>query len=365
MQIKSVPWSMKDCLRMEMQSRRKSGKQLPIDAQKLQELFGLQFQSNVSLAPYTSARIGGLADGLLTVDTVDDLESMVGFLWEEEIPFIILGGGSNVLVSDAGVRGIVVLNRARAVEFDDESDPPTVWAASGVNFGQLARQAGSRGLGGLEWAAGIPGTVGGAVLGNAGAHGGEMASNLLMAEILHRELEDKRSKDGNPPRMLIKREDWDLEDIQFSYRSSRIKEQNIQDQQTGRSENLERVGVNQPSIVVLAAKLQLAHSKQVDVEALMKKYVDYRRKTQPPGASMGSMFKNPPDDFAGRLIEEAGLKGIRVGDAAISSLHGNFFINFGHATAADVWDLISLSKNIVASKFGVDLELEIELIGAW
>ena len=122
---------------------------------------------------------------------------------------------------------------------------------------------------------------------------------------------------------------------------------------------------SQPSIVILAALMHLAHRKREDVEALINEYSAYRRKTQPAGASMGSMFKNPAGDFAGRLIEEAGLKGIRVGDAAISSLHGNFFINYGSATSADVWDLISLAKNIVASKFGIDLELEIELIGAW
>lgn len=335
------------------------------DAQMMQEKFGEQFQSNISIARYTSARIGGVADGLLTANSVDDLVSMVTYLWEQNQPFIILGGGSNVLVSDAGVRGIVILNKAREMKFDEESDPPTVWAASGTNFGQVARLAGMRGLGGLEWASGIPGTIGGAVLGNAGAHGSDMAGNLLVAEILHREIEDKGSENGNSPRMLISRQNWNTEQFQYSYRSSLIKEIIYEAERSGESGQPGWSQANQPSIVILAAKLQLAHSKREEVEALIEEYGDYRRKTQPPGASMGSMFKNPPGDYAGRLIEEAGLKGIRVGDAAISSLHGNFFINYGHASAADVWDLISLAKSIVATKFDIDLELEIELVGAW
>jgi UDP-N-acetylmuramate dehydrogenase len=260
---------------------------------------------------------------------------------------------------------MVLLNKAREVVFDEKSDPPTVWTASGTNFGQVARQSGTRGLAGLEWASGIPGTIGGAVIGNAGAHDSDIAGRLLVAEILHREIEDKRSKNGNSPGMRIERENWDTEQIKFSYRSSLIKERIHEEMQTGEDRKLGRSAINQPSIVVLAALLRLAHSEREKIEALIDKYSDYRRKTQPGGASMGSMFKNPPGDYAGRLIEEAGLKGIRVGDAAISSLHGNFFINYGSATAADVRDLISLSKNIVASKFGIDLELEIELIGAW
>ena len=350
---------------MEMLNKRSTHMQKPIDGQVMQEKFGAHFQSNISLARYTSARIGGIADGLLTANSVNDLVTMTTFLWEEEIPFVILGGGSNVLVSDAGVRGIVLLNKAREVKFDAESEPPTVWAASGTNFGQVARQAGRRGLGGLEWASGIPGTVGGAVLGNAGAHGGDTAGNLLVAEILHREIEDKKSKNGKPPSMQIRREHWSSEKFNFSYRSSLVKERKLEQKQLGEDPELGRSEKNQPSIVILAALLRLAHSKRENVEALIEEYGTYRNETQPPGASMGSMFKNPPGDYAGRLIEEAGLKGIRVGDAAISSLHGNFFINYGSATAADVRDLISISKNIVSSKFGIDLELEIELIGAW
>lgn len=337
----------------------------PINAEQLEEKFGKRFSSNASLARYTSARIGGLADGLLMVNSLDELVEAVTYMWKSNLPFIILGGGSNVLVSDAGVRGIVVLNKARQVVFDENSEPPTVWSASGSNFGQLARQAAQRGLGGLEWAAGIPGTVGGAVLGNAGAHGGDVAGQLLVAEILHREVEDNRSNNGNTPGILIKREQWDNEQLEFSYRSSLIKEKHLEILRTGENEQPGWSDIFQPSIVVLAALMRLSHSKREKIEALMDEYVAHRRKTQPAGASMGSMFKNPPGDYAGRLIEEAGLKGIRVGDAVISPLHGNFFINYGNASAADVWDLINLAQSIVANKFGINLELEIELVGAW
>ncbi len=139
------------------------------------------------LGRYTAARVGGVADALLEVVSSEELLQACRLLWQQDFPFVILGGGSNVLVSDAGLRGVVLINRARDIAFNETAQPPTIWVESGANFGGLARQAAARGLSGLEWAAGIPGTVGGAVVGNAGAHGSDMAGNLLVAEILHRE----------------------------------------------------------------------------------------------------------------------------------------------------------------------------------
>jgi UDP-N-acetylmuramate dehydrogenase len=258
-----------------------------------------------------------------------------------ELPFIILGGGSNVLVSDAGVRGVVVMNRARRVDFDDaaEISSPSVWAESGANFGLLARQAASRGLGGLEWAAGIPGTVGGAVVGNAGAHGGDTAGQLSVANILH--------LSGKGSSVAATREEWPNERLGFAYRTSTLKK--------NRSES-ERY-------IVLAARLQLFRSSPEAVQAKLDEFVAFRRRTQPPGASMGSMFKNPPGDYAGRLIEAAGLKGERVGDAEINRLHANFFLNHGKARAEDVLALIRTAQSKVEDRLGVRLELEVELIG--
>jgi UDP-N-acetylmuramate dehydrogenase len=149
----------------------------------LRQKFGQRLLANEPLARLTSARLGGAADFLLTAETASELAEMAGFLWQHDIPFLVLGGGSNMLVSDAGVREVVILNHARQVRFDDRGDTPTVLVESGVNFGALARKACARGLSGLEWAIGIPGTVGGAVVGNAGAHGGDMAGNLILAEI--------------------------------------------------------------------------------------------------------------------------------------------------------------------------------------
>jgi UDP-N-acetylmuramate dehydrogenase len=295
----------------------------------LRAAFGDRLQENVSLAPYTSARIGGPADALLSVASADELAGTVSRLWELGIPFIVLGGGSNMLVSDRGVRGVVVLNRAKNVRFDKGSRP-RVHAEAGVVIANLARRAASHGLGGLEWAAAVPGTVGGAVYGNAGAFGGDMTANLIHAELL----------------TVQGRENWPVEKMGYGYRTSVLKRRNLK-------------------AVVLSAELRLEHSTREVVSVKINEFSERRRATQPPGASMGSMFKNPPGDFAGRLIEAAGLKGKRIGTAEISPVHANFFINYGQTKAADVRELVNLAQKTVAEKLGVNLELEIELIGEW
>jgi UDP-N-acetylmuramate dehydrogenase len=315
-----------------------------LDLHLLRTNFGSRLQEQAPLARLTAARLGGPADALLEVENSQELMDAVLLAWEHDWPFIVLGGGSNVLVSDAGVRGLVILNRARQVRFDEQAEPPTVWAESGVNFGLLARQAAQRGLAGLEWAAGIPGTLGGAVVGNAGAHGGDMAGNLILAEILH--LPDD-GQQGKPERQV-----WPVEKLEYAYRSSVLKRQ-------GRTDR------SRPSAVVLAAQLRLERSTPAQAQARIEEFVAYRKRTQPPGASMGSMFKNPPGDYAGRLIEAAGLKGARLGEAQISPVHANFFINLGNASARDIRALIELAQETVLRKFGVALELEIELIGEW
>lgn len=297
----------------------------------LQSIFGERLLLLEPLARYTAARIGGPADALLVVTSSAELATAATRLWENGYSFIILGGGSNILVSDAGVRGVVLVNRARAVEFRTQLDPPLIWAESGAGTGLIARQAAAKGLGGFEWAAGIPGTIGGAVVGNAGAHSGDMAGNLSMAEILQH--------NGQ-------RENWPVERLEYAYRSSILKKQ--------------------PSLgIVLSATLRLQNRPAAEINELMERYLEHRRLTQPPGASMGSMFKNPPGNYAGRLIDAAGLKGSRIGGAEISSLHGNFFVNLGGATARDVFELIELARKVVEDRFGVRLELEIEYVGEW
>ena len=304
----------------------------------LRAVFGNRMRLHVPLARFTASRVGGPADVLLEVNSADELAQAAIILWDQDIPFVIIGGGSNVLVSDLGIREVVIINRARKVRFDESSQVPTVWAESGANFGVIARQAATRGLSGLEWAAGIPGTLGGAVVGNAGAHGGEVAGNLVVAEILQQRT---LMQDDVP-----QRQEWPAERFKFAYRSSVLKQS------------------SRPT-VILAALIRLEHASREDVQAKIAQFVDYRHRTQPPGASMGSMFKNPKGDYAGRLIEAAGLKGTRIGDAQISNTHANFFINQGQASASDIFALIQLAKRSVFEKFDIALDPEIELIGDW
>ena len=306
--------------------------------QPLIDQFGDRIQINQSLSRYTASRIGGLADALFEVRSVNELVEAATICWQAELPFIILGGGSNVLVSDKGVRGLILVNRARDVKFETDGEPRRVWAELGVNLGKLARLTASKGLAGLEWAAGIPGTLGGAVVGNAGAHGSDMAATLQMAEILHHHNLGEVFE--------IHREQWMVGDFSFAYRSSVLKNK-------------------AEKSVVLSAWLTLQQSTVQTVQARIDELTLYRKKTQPPGASMGSMFKNPPGDYAGRLIEAVGLKGKRSGGAQISPLHANFFINEGNATAGDVYDLICKARQRVDEEFGINLELEVGLIGEW
>ncbi|HMU91694.1 MAG TPA: UDP-N-acetylmuramate dehydrogenase [Anaerolineales bacterium] len=295
----------------------------------LRQIFGDAVQENISLAPYTSARIGGPADVLLTVKSADEFAEAMKVIWENDFPYYILGGGSNVLVSDLGLRGVVVLNRAKEVRFEG-GDQPTVWCEAGVIFSNLANRCASKGLAGLEWAATVPGTVGGAVYGNAGAFGGDVSMNLIWADVL--------TKNG--------RERMSVEQMGYGYRTSVLKRGEIH-------------------AIVLSALLRLKNSAKEEVSVKIEQFSERRKATQPPGASMGSMFKNPEGDHAGRLIEAAGLKGVRIGNAEISTLHGNFFINHGETRAKDILALIRLTQKTVREKFGVQLELEVELVGDW
>ena len=291
--------------------------------------FGEMVKENAPLAPFTSARIGGPADLFVTVDSVAALARVVKFLWKNELPFIVIGGGSNILVSDKGVRGVVVMNRAKKVTFHP-GDQPSVTAESGMVFSNLANRCASKGLGGIEWAAAVPGTIGGAVYGNAGAFGGDVAGSLLSTELL--------TENG--------RERFSVEQMGYGYRASVLKRGELK-------------------AIVLSAELSLANSTKEDATVKIQQFSAHRKTTQPPGASMGSMFKNPPGDYAGRLIEASGLKGTRVGNAEISPVHGNFFVNHGATRAEDIRKLVQLAQKTVKEKQGIDLELEIEMVGEW
>ncbi len=297
----------------------------------LRSAFGDRLQENVLLSGHTAARIGGPADALLLVRSTDELAHTVGKLWELDIPFILLGGGSNILVSDKGVRGVVIINRARKVKFFPQADPPAVEAESGASLNDICRQAERLGLSGFEWAAGIPGSLGGAIYGNAGAYDGNIAGNLVTFELVHQQ---------------IGRQVWLVDQMEYDYRTSILKRE-------------------RRPVIILSARLALTKSTPEAVRQKVEQFSGLRHDSQPHGASLGSMFKNPPGDKAGRLIESAGLKGTRIGNAEISSKHANFFINRGRTRAEDMQALMDLTRKTVFEKFAILLEPEIELVGEW
>ncbi|MBC7225915.1 MAG: UDP-N-acetylmuramate dehydrogenase [Thermoflexales bacterium] len=280
------------------------------------------------LASYTAMRVGGPADLLVVCRTTEEVVEAVERARAAGVPWRVLGGGCNVLVSDAGVRGLVVVNRADRTRIEADG---TVWAEAGAPMAALARETAARGLAGLEWAAGLPGTVGGAVVGNAGAFGGDVASVLRSVTLLER--------DGS---IAERPADW----MAFAYRESRIKRLPPQERP-----------------VVLAATFCLTPGDSAVLAARVEEILTWRRTRHPSGATMGSTFKNPPGNHAGRLIEAAGLKGYRIGGAMVSELHANFLINTGSATAADVRALIRHIQAEVERQFGIRLEPEVEFIG--
>ncbi|MFN4292849.1 MAG: UDP-N-acetylmuramate dehydrogenase [Thermoflexales bacterium] len=289
---------------------------------------------NEPLSKHTTARIGGPADLLIEVRTTDELIAVAQRADDMGLPYLVLGGGANVLVSDAGVRGLVIINRAREIKFNLRGGKARVEVDSGVMLTTLARDCIERGLAGMEWAISVPGTVGGGVVGNAGAHGADIAGNLNLARVMRR---------GQPP------EYWTPRQLQFGYRTSALKRY---------------APANRP--IVLSATFDLRLDYRGNLERRANEFIAKRKATQPSGASIGSMFKNPEGDYAGRLIEACGLKGKRIGGAMISDKHANFFINAsGDARASDVKALIDLAHDAVLQRFGVDLELEVELVGEW
>jgi UDP-N-acetylmuramate--alanine ligase len=315
---------------------------LPLE--KLHRKFGSRLQEEIPLGRLTTAKVGGLADALVEAQSAEELAQTAEWLWHEEIPFFILGGGSNTLISDAGCRDLVLYNRAKRFEFrpgnNGSRDTAVVWAESGASIGAIARQAAQLGWTGLEWAATIPGTVGGAVVGNAGAFGGDTAGSLRMVEILQRVESQKTAKITADRRMVPPGE------LDFSYRSSLLR--------------------NRPGqAVVLSAEFAVTRCEPSDAIARVGELLARRRETQPAGSSLGSMFKNPSGDYAGRLIEAAGLKGYRMGNVEISQQHANFFLNLGEARAEDIRALMDFARRTVREKYGVELEPEIVLAGDW
>lgn len=299
-------------------------------------LFGERFKVDEPLSKYTSARVGGPAELLVIAHSADELRQAAELAQAQGVPYFVMGGGSNILVADVGVSGLVIFNRAKQVSFRHTGFSVVCTAESGMNLSSLARQCISKGLGGLEWAIGVPGTVGGAVVGNSGAHGGDMSDNVAAVTV------------WEPQKGL---RTYALEEIEYAYRDSIFKREQ---------------GKRKPRRVVLSAELRFKPEPTAKLRARADGFTARRKETQPAGATMGSMFKNPENYYAGYLIEAAGLKGLRCGNAAISEKHANFFVNEGgEATAEDIRSLIAEAWHVVREKFGVEMELEVELVGNW
>jgi UDP-N-acetylmuramate dehydrogenase len=278
---------------------------------------------NAPLKEYTSFRIGGPADVLVEPADLQDLVDLVRQVHAGKLPIFVLGG-TNLLVRDKGIRGIVVsLAKLRSIK---EEPGSVLYAEGGTGMPTLIGYAIRRSLAGLEWAAGIPGTVAGCVVMNAGTRLGEMKDSVKAVRIV------------TPTGSL---RDCSAQEIAFSYRRAIL-----------------------PAGIVAGVWLQLKPGVRSEIEQVVKEYLRYRRDTQPLTLpSAGCVFKNPPNDSAGRVVEAAGLKGAHVGDAEVSAKHANFIVNRGHASAKDVLALIRKVKRQVSRQTGVQLELELKLVG--
>lgn len=282
---------------------------------------------NEPLANHTTMKIGGPADYLVIPKTINEIKEIVNLANENNIKITVIGRGSNLLVSDKGIEGIVI--KLSDCLDHIEINGTKVVVGAGYSVIRLATQLSRQGLSGLEFASGIPGSIGGAVYMNAGAHNSDFSEITTRAHILF--------QDGTM--------EWlTNEELEFSYRTSILQ--------------------NKRRGVVLEAELLLKEGSKEASTALMQKNKDYRRVTQPwnlPCA--GSIFRNPLPQYAGNLIERADLKGYQIGGARISDMHGNFIVNAGNATSKDVLDLIAFIKKTIQEKFNVMLETEVEIVG--
>ena len=277
------------------------------------------------LRRYTAWKIGGPADALLEPNNADELIEAIGKARAHGIPVTVLGGGTNVLVRDGGIRGLTI-RLAKSLK-GVEIEGVRVVADAGALYPVLANTTAGRGLGGMEFATGIPGTVGGAVYMNAGAYGSETTEVLNWADVY---------QDGAVVRM-------ENADLALSYRRSILHDH--------------------PDGVVLRAGYILAPGDPAELRARIKEFRTQRMNGSPNRPSCGSTFKRPPGDFPGRVIEAAGLKGTRVGQVEVSPVHANYFVNRGGATAKEALELMALVREKVRERLGIELEPEVRVLG--
>jgi len=300
-------------------------------AAELKRIGGLKVKVAEPLARYTSMKIGGPADYFIEVETAAALAALLGALAAQGENFYLLGNGSNVLISDRGVRGAVIrlAGEFKRADWREADESAEVGAGAACAVTQLVREAARRGYAGLEFAEGIPGSVGGALFMNAGAFGSEFEKVVERVEAM--------TRNGEPLRLA-------RAEMTFSYRDSHLPQGTV----------ITRVG------------LRLHRHESAAVNTKVRELVGRRKSSQPSGfPNSGSMFRNPPGDYAGRLIEAAGLKGKRLGQAQISERHANFIVNHGGATARDVRRLMDLARGEVRRQFGIELAAEVKFVGDW
>jgi len=300
-------------------------------------------KKNVSLKNYTTFKIGGPANYFFEAKNKEDLIKAIITAKKFKLPFFILGGGSNLLVSDEGFKGLVIKILFSKSYFLNSQ----ISAEAGTILGQLISATSNTGLTGLEWAAGIPGTVGGAIYGNAGAFKKSMKNIVREVEVF--DLKNKKIK-------ILKNKD-----CKFGYRDSIFKQANSATLGL-RPRGMRMRPCEYKNLIILSAKLKLKKGNKKKIEKRIKEYLNYREEKQPLNLpSAGSIFKNPKGFFAAKLIEKCNLKGKKIGKAQISEKHANFIVNLGGGKAKDVKKLINLAKKKVKEKFGITLEEEIKI----
>lgn len=313
--------------------------------EQLKEVLGTELRANVVLRDFTSLKVGGVSDFFFAAKSVEDLVKAVDIALRLDLPYFILGGGNNIVVSDIGFPGLVIKNEAKNLAFPPNS--AEVVADSGANLGKLLTEAASRDLGGLEFLFGVPGTVGGAVYGNAGAHKSSIGEYVKFVTLL---IPNKKAKNY---KIIKYRPDW----LEFGYRQSRLKKMTAENS----------LDVVKP--IILTVKFQLARGKSEIILDKMRKYLAVKKENQPMDLpSAGSFFKNlgpEKEQSAGFLLDHIGAKKLRVGKAAVSRKHANFIVNRGNARAEDVKRLAEQLKIKVRDEYRVNLEEEVEYVGRW
>jgi len=290
-----------------------------------------EIKQNELLENYCTYRIGGRAKVIFFASTAEEIAAGLEVARENGFPFFVLGGGSNVLFSDRGFPGLILKIENNSIEIKENDTRAQLIVGAGTPLGAVARFAWENGLTGMEWAAGIPGTVGGAIRGNAGAFHGDISESVRKVGAL------EMSAQGIAQKVFAKSE------CGFSYRESIFK--------------------HNKNLVIVWVELVLAKGDKAKIKKLMDEYLAKKSTTQPlEYPSAGSVFTNPPGFFAGKVVEDCGFKGKTVGGAQVSEKHSNFIINRGGAKAQDVLDLISQIKSAAKEKFGAELKEEIEIV---